>query len=635
MLFFTARATTDAIPPILPRLALVLGLVIGIVSGASADWPHVRGPRYDGVSTEIGLANVWPADGPPRLWSRELGQGYSGFVLAQGKLYTQRQSLGGQYLLCLDPDNGQTIWEFRYDWAWQPKGAYPGPYASPTWHRGKIFYASTTGKVGCVDANTGAELWSLSVKERFQGKGWGFGYSATPLVEDDKVILPVGGPNASLVALHVEDGRTVWQTGNDPASYCPAMPITFQGRRCVVGYLQNALILVDLASGALLHRQLLSGGYDEHSAWPIYQEPHLLLAGPFRVPAARYELRVGTDEAIACKLQWTSKVMCNDVVSSVIYKESLYGFDLKQLQSSPHRASRGVFKCVDWSTGKLRWATEEVGHAAPLLADDKLLLLTDTGTLILARADPTAYHELARTQLFTDEICWTPPLLWRGRLFVRSPSAAVCVHVGLPNREQPATTNAPAPVRVWRVKASWLLSREREYPNDAPTWEEMGFWFAVCLLVLGVAAFGTILLRGAVKRAPGTPIFFGIAFMLGLLGPNVFSTLADRCLFTWPVSLYIAFHAALSAYAWAEHAASPRRALWLARLAGALFLLVVYLYYEACKSVGMYIFWSFLIGFPPAFPFAFLAVRAQRNAQSRWITAAWTLLTFAPTAPPL
>ena len=575
---------------------------------------------------------AWRRSGPRtgRLGSGRANwdKGYSGFVLAKGKLYTQRQSFGGQYLLCLDPDNGQTIWEIRFDWAWQPKGAYPGPYASPTWYRGKIFYVSTTGIVGCVDANTGAELWSLSVKERFQGKGWGFGYAATPLVEDDKVILPVGGPNASLVALHVDDGSTVWQTGNDPASYCPAMPLTFQGRRCVVGYLQNAMILVDLASGELLHRQLLSGGYDEHSAWPIYQEPHLVLAGPFRVPAVRYELQPGPHGAIACKLQWTSKQMCNDVVSSVFHKESLYGFDLKQLQSSPHRASRGAFKCVDWSTGNVRWATEEVGHTAPLLADDKLILLTDTGTLILARADPTAYHELARTQLFADEICWTPPLLWRGRLFVRSPSAAICVYVGHPDGKQPEATIAPDPVRVWHIKASWLLSREREYPNDAPTWEEMGLWFGVCLLVFGGAALGTVLILGAVKRLPGTPILFSIAFVLGLIGPNVLSALVDRCLFTWPVSLYIAFHAALSAYAWTEHAASPCRARWWARLAGALFLLVVYLYYEACKTVGMYIFWSFLIGFLPAFPLAFLAVRAQTNSQTHWLTAAWIFLAF-------
>src|SRR5262249_30264076 len=141
---------------------------------------------------------------------------------------------------------------------------------------------------------------------------------------DDKVIIPVGGQDASLVALHVDNGRTVWAVGSDPASYCPAMPITFRGRRLVVGYLQNAMILADLATGKQVYRQALSKGYDEHSAWPIYREPHLLLAAPFRLPAARYELQEGSDDSITCKTNWLSKQMSNDIVSSVLFRDHLY-----------------------------------------------------------------------------------------------------------------------------------------------------------------------------------------------------------------------------------------------------------------------------------------------------------------------
>ena len=129
------------------RLLFTFCLIIIPAPFASADWPHLRGPSYDGVSSETGLVETWPAGGPPRLWTRELGQGHSGFIVAEGRVYTQRQNLSGQYLLCLDPDSGQTIWETRYDWAWQLKGAYPGPYATPTWYRGKVYYASPSGLV--------------------------------------------------------------------------------------------------------------------------------------------------------------------------------------------------------------------------------------------------------------------------------------------------------------------------------------------------------------------------------------------------------------------------------------------------------------------------------------------------------
>src|SRR5438093_9753740 len=238
-----------------PKSILTYCGLVCFASSVRADWPHLRNTHYDGRSDETGLADSWPAEGPPRLWSRELGQGHSGFIVAEGKLYTQRQTGGGQFLLCLDPDTGATIWESRCDWAWQPGGAYPGPYATPTWYRGKLYFSSPTGLVGCLDAGTGKAIWSINVREKFQGKGFDFGYSITPTVEDDRVILPVGGPDASLVALHAGNGRTLWQTGSDPASFCPALPITFQGRRCVVDYLQNAFVLVECATGKLLHRQ--------------------------------------------------------------------------------------------------------------------------------------------------------------------------------------------------------------------------------------------------------------------------------------------------------------------------------------------------------------------------------------------
>lgn len=618
------------------RALLAIASVFFHGATAWADWPHLRGPSLDAVSTEIGLAESWPIQGSPVLWSRELGQGHSGFIIAEGMVFTQRQTLGGQYVLCLNPDTGQTIWESRYDWAWQPKGAYPGPYSSPTWYRGRVYYASPAGQVGCLDAKSGASLWSLNVREQFQGQGFGFGYAITPYVADDLVILPVGGPSASIVALHADDGRTVWRTGSDPASYCPAVPITIQGQRCIVGYLQNALILVDFATGKLLHRQSLSSGYDEHSAWPLYREPHLLLLSPFRLPAQRLELRPGPEGAILCSLQWTSRELCNDILSSVLYRGHVFGFDLKQQQASAHRPSRGAFKCLDWDTGAVRWSTDRVGHASVLVADDKLFMLTDAGSLILARADSREYVELGRMQLFADEICWTPPSLLQGRLFARSSSRGVCIYVGraedLPGELSPIVLE-PAP-RSWRLDSTLLMTREREYPNDAPSPKEMTLWFGIGVISLCGAALVTglavIVGRCALGRYPAcSGLFWGIAFLLGLLGPNVFSAFLDRCLFTWPLSLYVAFHATVLACLKAEQPPGKTRSNWHARIVIVGFLFVCYGYFELCKAVGMFIGWSFLFGFPLAFPMTFLAAHSTIKRKCWWIGAGLTLLGFA------
>src|SRR5437764_1212359 len=121
------------------------------------------------------------------------------------------------------------------------------------------------GLAGCLDAATGRSLWEVNVLRHFKGQGAGFGYACTPLVEDGKVILPVGGPGASLVALDAADGSTVWQAGDDPGSYTPALPITIAGRRWVVAFLRNSLIAVDLKTGEPRWHEEVSTHYDEHA----------------------------------------------------------------------------------------------------------------------------------------------------------------------------------------------------------------------------------------------------------------------------------------------------------------------------------------------------------------------------------
>ena len=323
-----------------------------------ADWPHLRGPNYDGVSRQTGLVDAWPPGGPPILWTCDLGQGYSGFLVVAGRLYTQFQTRTGMYAICLDAETGAEVWRQRLDWPWQPGGNYPGPYATPTWSAGALYYATPTGLVGCLDASTGRERWAANVCQKFKGRGTEFGYAATPLVEDGKVILPVGGPGASVVALDAATGSTVWAAGDDPASYCPAYPITFRGRRLVVGLLCNSLVAHDLTTGERLSRQELSAGYDEHSAWPLYAEPHLFIASPFRLGSSLYRLE-DTKAGNTLKPVWVNRELSNDVCSSVLVDGHIYGFDLRELQASAIAPPAAVSSA--WTSRRARFAGRQIG----------------------------------------------------------------------------------------------------------------------------------------------------------------------------------------------------------------------------------------------------------------------------------
>ncbi len=588
---------------------------------AGPGWPHRRGPTYDGHSSETDLADHWPAEGPPLLWSQPCGRGYSGVIVVAGRLFTQTQSLTSQDVECRDAATGELLWRHGYAWPYEPAGMYPGPRATPTWHEGRIYFAGPDGQIGCLDANTGKRIWLVNVNERFDGRGTGFGYSCSPLVEDGKVILPVGGEGASVVALNAENGSTVWASGSEKASYCSALPIDFEGRRCVVAFLQNALALFDLKTGRELALEVFSSGYDEHAAAPLYREPLLMVASPFRAGAACYRLERqettgATDGAIKLTPVWTNRQFSNDTASSLLVDGQVYGFDLREAQAKAQRPSRGTYKCLDFSMGEVLWETDKVGHATGVAADGKLFLLSDAGELILARANPEHFEPLGRSQIFQDEICWTPPALDCGRLYLRSPSELVCVYVGRPERlnVEPTLASRPAlgePASDW-FDLAWFVAGEREYAFDPADLAELSRWFFYCVLgVLIPASLAGVSMRFLVatrwpQKASGVgwAVFWTTAFLLGIAGTALFNRWFGPFVFTWPVCLFVAHQVALNTIVAVNRSGEPNRGKWRSLAVAAFFLAVCLGYYLACRRLSLATEWTFLIGFLPSWPIA-------------------------------
>jgi outer membrane protein assembly factor BamB len=569
-----------------------------------------------------------------------MGQGYSGFILVEGKAYTQDQSLTGQSVLCLNAETGAELWTHRYDWPWQPASLYPGPYATPTYYQGRIYFSAPSGLVGCLEAETGREIWSLNVIKQFGGRGTEFGYACTPCVEDGKVFLTVGGKGASVVALDAADGAVVWSSGNDEASYCPAFPITFHGQRIIIGFLRNALVAFDLATGRQIWRQKLSSDYDEHSAWPLYIEPKLWISFPFKAGSQVLQIDQERD-TISARVVKIIPELSSDIFSSVLVNGHVYGFDLQEFQAKAHRPSRGQFKCLEWSTGKVRWNTDQVGHANVLAADGKLLLFNDTGCLILARANPERYEELARVQVLTGGLCWTAPALSRRRLIVRNAARAACLYLGNPDELRPeqrqqAISAAEIPTSKAATWMSRIVPREREYPFDAPTRRELLLWFESCMvgvfgsaaaLALGVHTFVRLRTghRGQVTQA----VFWSSAFLFGLIGTSVFSEYGDTFVLTWPASLFVAYQVTTIAITDVERQTERRKWRWLSRAVALLFLGLCLAYYEVCKMAGIVMGWSFLVGLLPASPLTILTAWSQAKRQSLLLQLVYTLLAFA------
>lgn len=624
------------------------------------DWPGIRGPEWNGISRETGIADSWPKEGPPVLWTRQLGQGYSSFVAWDDRIATQYQSLSGQYVICMNADTGETIWEYRYDWPYDPAGVYPGPRSTPTYHEDKLYFASPAGLVGCLSAKTGTLLWSVKLAEQFKCELTGFGYSCTPTLVDGMVILPVGAKSASMVALDAKTGAVKWQAGNDAGSYSPAFPISLEGRPLVLGYLENVLVCHDRVTGEVLWRHQLSQGYDEHSSWPLYREPHLWISSPFRQGSELLEL--SSDPESPVKSLSKRELMSNDIFSSVLVDGAIYGFDVRDPQAKTHRTTRGIFRCIDFETGQEYWSIGDgqivrenssvgrtktangevpnIGHATVIAAGGKLILFNDLGELILARATTERYEELARVSVLGGEICWTQPALSRGRLFVRNQSQAACLFLGAPETlEQEARSRAVTAAEIPQAEyfdwAGVILGVEPEYAFDLPSSTWLRRWFLICLAgIMGGSLFVVAAVRMIpwFRRSSGAcqeTVYWGIVFIAGACGTTYLSMLLKDFTFTWPVCLFAAFQVFVNRVT-LKHQQLTRRNWKVSGTVCLVFIAVCLFYFLICRRLSLVFEWVFLVGFPGAVPFSLAATHlfATRRFHFAWKVFA-TALAFA------
>jgi hypothetical protein len=338
--------------------------------------------------------------------------------------------------------------------------------------------------------------------------------------------------------------------------------------------------------------------------------------------------------------------MSNDIVSSVLVDGAVFGFDVRDPQAKTHRPTRGHFRAIDLLTSREHWsnaalnyrdvrvddspnaspsrergpdqpslASPRIGHSSVIVADGKLILLNDTGELMLARATTERYEELGRVRILGGEIGWTQPILHRGRLYARNQSRAVCVYLGDPDlfetgRPIPTLKAADIPQGKYVDWASVLLSVEPEYAFDIPSNQWLRDWYLFSMLgvfapSLALAGITWLVLRRRQTIRVARAVVGISSFLLGAAGTTAFSYWTGEFVFTWPVCLFVSFWAAVSQMRLPttdQLAPPPRR--WPGYVALTSFLIVCLVYFLLCRRFSLLFEWIFLAGFPAATPAA-------------------------------
>jgi outer membrane protein assembly factor BamB len=446
---------------------------------AGQDWPRFLGPTANNISTETGLLDRWPTNGPPLLWDKAVGTGYSAPSVRGDVLVLHHRVKDDEIVEALDAARGKSIWRYSYSSRFvDPYGYNNGPRCTPLLTSNRCYTFGAEGKLLCLELQTGKLVW-----QRDTSKGWEvpeafFGVGSTPLLEGDKLIVMVGGqPNAGVVALAAATGKTLWEnvgktnwngvvtigwrtenpyawTGVEKsASYSTPVAAMIHGQRHLLCLMRQGLVSLNPTNGAVnFSRWFQSLVNDSVNAMcPVVQDDLVLISGAYyRVGAVL--LRVKPDGKSFDEVwriprhpmardpetkAWAPTVLEIHWNTPVLLDGYLYAF-------SGRNEPDATFRCVEFKTGKLMWSRDEswpghpprgeraqppvYGRGSAILADGKLIVLGEGGLLGLFQPNPQHDEEICRWQVpLLHYPCWAAPVLSRKRLYLRSEDRLVCL----------------------------------------------------------------------------------------------------------------------------------------------------------------------------------------------------------------
>jgi outer membrane protein assembly factor BamB len=390
----------------------------------AAAWPGFRGPRRDGVVAGVQIGTDWSASPPVRMWKRPIGPGWSSFAVQGDRLYTQEQRGEDEVVACYKVTTGEPVWRHRDSARFWESNAGAGPRGTPTLADGRVYAFGGTGIVNALDAGSGVVIWSRNAASDTGAKLPDWGFSSSPLVVDDLVVVAAAG---HLAAYDAATGNPRWYGPKSGWGYSSPHLATLDGVRQVLLLNGAGAIGVSPEDGKVLW---------EHK-WPgdgIVQ-PGLTADGDVLIGTAtgmgegagigmrRIAVTQGPD-AWNVQERWTTtgiKPYFNDFV---LHEGHAYGFD------------GSLLACVNLEDGARRWKGGRYGAGQLVLLpeQDLLLVLSEQGELALVKASPDQFTEVAARIPAIEGKTWNHPVLAGDVLLARNAEEMTAFRLVLASR---------------------------------------------------------------------------------------------------------------------------------------------------------------------------------------------------------
>jgi outer membrane protein assembly factor BamB len=445
------------------RLLLAPVLVVAASQPSYADdWPGWLGPKRDGIWRETGILDKFPTGGPTVLWRAPCGMGYAGPAVAQGKVFVVDRVLGDgaqnpkdpfekssvrgrDRLLCLDESNGKELWNFEYPIEYRV--SYPaGPRCTPIIDGDLVYWLGTMGDLYVLDIKTGKPVWEKHFLADYGPSLPVWGFSSHPLVDGDRLICMIGGPDApGVVAFDKKTGKEIWSAlsiNGDPGYNSPVI-FEVNGKRVLVVWHSRAVVGLDPDSGKKQweYRWQIQASLTAPTA-RLVNKSLLFLTSFYN---GSLLLDIG---GAAPKVVWKSKSKAGQ--AAVMPENTV---DLHSIMPTPWIkddhiygiCSYGELRCLELMTGKRLWETHAAttGKSArwgnafliPHTETDRVFLFNERGELIISRLTPKGYEEIDRAKILEPTnkyaqartVVWSHPAFANQNMYARNDKEVVAV----------------------------------------------------------------------------------------------------------------------------------------------------------------------------------------------------------------
>jgi outer membrane protein assembly factor BamB len=435
-----------------PLLAALL--VITLTPTAHADdWPQWLGPKRDGVWREAGILAKFPAGGPKVLWRAEIGGGFSGPAVADGRVVVmdrQGERLakgkeappkgglkGKERIVCLEAGSGKPRWTHEYDCDYRVLYT-SGPRTTPVIAAGKVYGLGAMGDVTCLDAATGKVHWHKKLTELCKTKPPLWGYAAHPLVDGDRLICLAGGEGSAVLALDKNTGKELWRALTvKEIGYAPPMIYEAGGKRQLIVWHTEAINSLNPATGEIYWSVQFPDGEPERPGISVAtprQEGDLLFVSAPHHGSLVLKLAAGRPAAEVVYKGKSRDLSRPDGLHSIMGSPILQGGHVYGV------CAFGELRCMKADTGERLWEHLTVERKSLFATTfivpqgDRHFLFSDGGDLIIARLTPKGYEEIDRAHVIEPtlhsrgrDVVWSHPAFANGCMYARNDRELICV----------------------------------------------------------------------------------------------------------------------------------------------------------------------------------------------------------------